>query len=315
MAESRTAHKYQLTISPAAESRKYQIAQPMQTAENHYPLRKAEKTLDCMVGMDDVRRFIKEMYSFVYVNEQRVKHGLKPTKQNLHMLFAGNPGTGKTTIARLIAEMLKEMNVLTKGHLIEAERADLVGEYIGQTAQKTRALVQKASGGVLFIDEAYSLARGGEKDFGREAVDTLVKAMEDKQHHFILILAGYPDEMQRLLNLNPGLSSRFPNQLYFEDFNAAQLFEIFEKMVQEKEFWVNALLKDRIRKHFFELVLNKRNDHNGRYVRNLLEKIIRRHAVRILEQPETADRDALMTLTEEDFIMEKHNEKKKYYTY
>ncbi|GJM69287.1 hypothetical protein HMSSN036_15030 [Paenibacillus macerans] len=145
----------------------------------------------------------------------RSEAGLLSGPQVYHMIFKGNPGTGKTTVARIVAKMFQRMGVLSKGHLIEVERADLVGEYIGHTAQKTRDLVKKALGGILFIDEAYSLARGGEKDFGKEAIDTLVKAMEDQKNQFILILAGYSDEMDFFLSTNPGLPSRFPIQMDF----------------------------------------------------------------------------------------------------
>ena len=169
----------------------------------HNPLEKIQRELRSLVGMKQVKQLINEIYAWIYINQCRQKIGLKQEKQALHMLFKGNPGTGKTTIARLLAQLFYEMDVLSKGHLIEVERADLVGEYIGHTAQKTRELIKKANGGVLFIDEAYSLARGGEKDFGKEAIDTLVKAMEDHQHDFILILAGYPKEMNYFLSLNP----------------------------------------------------------------------------------------------------------------
>ncbi|MGQ0422887.1 AAA family ATPase, partial [Bacillus sp. HC-Mk] len=138
-----------------------------------------EEEMGKLVGMDDIKKIIKEIYAWIYVNKKRQEKGLKSEKQVLHMLFKGNPGTGKTTVARMIGKLLFEMNILSKGHLVEAERADLVGEYIGHTAQKTRDLIKKAMGGILFIDEAYSLARGGEKDFGKEAIDTLVKHMED----------------------------------------------------------------------------------------------------------------------------------------
>src|SRR5699024_5379904 len=184
-----------------------------------------------------------EIYAWIYVNKKRQEQGLKAGKQVLHMMFKGNPGTGKTTFARLIGKLFYKMNVLPKGHLIEAERADLVGEYIGQTAQKTRDLIKKAAGGILFIDEAYSLSRGGEKDFGREAVDTLVKAMEDHKHQFILILAGYPEEMQRFLRLNPGLPSRFPHRFHFDDFSPAELLEIFLRQADELGYVCTPTLK------------------------------------------------------------------------
>src|SRR5699024_10795743 len=154
-----------------------------------------EKEMGNLIGLENIKKILKEIYAWVYVNKQRESLGLKSDNQVLHMLFKGNPGTGKTSVARIVGKLLHQLNILSKGHLIEAERADLVGEYIGHTAQKTRDLIKKSMGGILFIDEAYSLARGGEKDFGKEAIDTLVKHMEDKQHEFILILAGYSQEM------------------------------------------------------------------------------------------------------------------------
>lgn len=141
----------------------------------HSILREIEREMNSLVGMDEMKRNIKEIYAWIFVNQKRQEQGLKVGKQALHMMFKGNPGTGKTTVARLVGKLFFEMNVLSKGHLIEAERGDLVGEYIGHTAQKTRDLIKKSLGGILFIDEAYSLARGGEKDFGKEAIDTLVK--------------------------------------------------------------------------------------------------------------------------------------------
>src|SRR5699024_135677 len=159
---------------------------------------------------DHFKYMVKEIYANHLINKKRKEFDLKPNKQVLHMLFKGNPGTGKTTVARQLAKALYELEVLSKGQFVEVDSSELVGEYIGQTDQKTKKIVQKAMGGILFIDEAYSLARGGHKDFGREAIDSLVKYMEDYQNELIIILAGYSNEMDYFLQLNPGLKSRFP---------------------------------------------------------------------------------------------------------
>ena len=171
----------------------------------HELLIEIEDQLRHLIGMEEIKKMIHEIYAWIFINKKREELNLKAEKQVLHMLFKGNPETGKTTVARIIGQLFLKMGVLSKGHLIEAERADLVGEYIGHTAQKTRDLVKKANGGILFIDEAYSLGRGGEKDLGKEAIDTLVKHMEDKHGDFVLILAGYSSEMDYFLSLNPGL--------------------------------------------------------------------------------------------------------------
>lgn len=259
-----------------------------------------ERELDNLIGMISIKEIMKEIYAWIYVNKERETVGLRNERQVLHMLFKGNPGTGKTTIARVIGKLLFKMEILSKGHLIEVERADLVGEYIGHTAQKTRDLVKKASGGILFIDEAYSLGRGGEKDFGKEAIDTLVKHMEDKAKDFILILAGYSNEMEQFLLLNPGLRSRFPFIIDFPDYTVSELIEISKKMFDEKEYLISeeALLQlqDTIR-------LEKNNNlfkfSNGRFIRNIVEKSIRKQAIRLLSE-NTFNREALLTITIDD---------------
>src|SRR5699024_2874601 len=206
-------------------------------------------------------------------------------KQVMHMIFKGNPGTGKTTIARKLAEVFGQLNMLSKGHFIEVERADLVGEYVGQTAQKTRNNVQKAIGGVLFVDEAYALARGGEKDFGREAIDTLVKQMEDHHHDFILILAGYPLEMDYFLRLNPGLESRFPFLIPFDDYNAYELMDIAQHKLREQEFVLSSNAEKKLKDHLVHLCLHRPvHFSNGRYVRNMIERSIRRQSIRLLNK-------------------------------
>nr|WP_239587208.1 stage V sporulation protein K [Bacillus ectoiniformans] len=266
----------------------------------HIVLKSIERELEGLIGLEEMKKMIREIYAWIFINRKREASGLKSGKQVLHMMFKGNPGTGKTTAARMIGKLFHEMKVLSKGHLIEAERADLVGEYIGHTAQKTRDLIKKAMGGILFIDEAYSLGRGGEKDFGKEAIDTLVKHMEDKQNDFILILAGYPREMNHFFTLNPGLESRFPFIFDFPDYRPEQLMEIAEIMAKEKEYQFSSEAKIKLREHFTHKT-NKTSApfSNGRYVRNIIEKAMRAHAVRVLAENEY-NYTELMTIRGED---------------
>ena len=173
-----------------------------------------------------MKKLVRELQAFLEIQRRRTEARLVAQPVALHMVFKGNPGTGKTTVARVLGRIFHVMDVLPKGHLVECERADLVGQYIGHTAQRTREYIQKAMGGVLFIDEAYSLARGGEKDFGKEAIDTLVKAMEDHKDEFVVILAGYRAEMEFFLASNPGLRSRFPIHMEFPDYTCDELLQI-----------------------------------------------------------------------------------------
>ncbi|CAM3730039.1 stage V sporulation protein K [Mesobacillus thioparans] len=276
---------------------------PKSIPQEHTALKEIEEELGALVGMEEMKRMIKEIYAWIYVNKKREEMGLKAGKQALHMMFKGNPGTGKTTVARIIGKLFLKMNVLSKGHLIEAERADLVGEYIGHTAQKTRDLIKKAMGGILFIDEAYSLGRGGEKDFGKEAIDTLVKHMEDKQHEFILILAGYSREMDFFLTLNPGLHSRFPLVIDFTDYSIEQLMEIGQRMLKEREYSLSHEAERKLREHLVTVksTIGAAAFSNGRYVRNVIEKSIRAQAMRLLMQNQY-DRHELMTLRSNDLV-------------
>ncbi|WP_100373117.1 stage V sporulation protein K [Bacillus sp. FJAT-45037] len=267
----------------------------------HEVLHRFEKEIGEYVGLSEVKRLIKEIYAWLYINQCRKEIGLKASKQVLHMIFKGNPGTGKTTVARIIASFFHEMNVLAKGHLIEVERADLVGEYIGHTAQKTRDVIKKANGGVLFIDEAYSLSRGGEKDFGKEAIDTLVKAMEDQQHEFVLILAGYSREMDYFLSLNPGLPSRFPIAIDFPNYSTDELIDMVKRMVIEREYELTIDGERHIKEHVRKVKTEQEKTFsNGRYIRNIIEEAIRLQAVRLLKEG-TYDRESLVMLTKEDF--------------
>jgi stage V sporulation protein K len=283
------------------------MAGKAKASDQHLPLLKIEQDLNKLVGMEELKYHVKEIYAWLHINKCRQEMGMKAEKQSLHMLFKGNPGTGKTTVARKLGTLFHEMKVLSKGHLIEAERADLVGEYIGHTAQKTRELLKKASGGILFIDEAYSLGRGGEKDFGKEAIDTLVKAMEDQQHDFILILAGYSKEMERFLKLNPGLPSRFPVVVSFPDYNVDELMEISKRMLIDREYVFTKECEWKFKQHI-ERIRNSASStfSNGRYVRNMIEKAIRRQSVRLLKNVQP-DKKTLMTIQSDDLVLDEHD--------
>jgi len=257
--------------------------------------------LNSLVGLRSVKGLIEEIYSYVEIQKKRQKEKLASEPLGLHMIFKGNPGTGKTTVARISGRLFKAVGVLPKGHLVEVERADLVGEFIGHTAQKTRDQVKKALGGILFIDEAYSLARGGEKDFGKEAIDALVKGMEDHRDNLILILAGYQDEMDWFIETNPGLRSRFPIHISFPDYSNDELLAIADLMLQQRQYFLSSGAREEFR--FVIEKEHKRHEHSGnaRLVRNLIERAIRRQAVRLLQKNCELSRDDLMVIKKEDF--------------
>lgn len=270
---------------------------------NHEQLQFIDNQFARFIGLDHVKQIMKEIYALKLVNERREEHGLKANKQVLHMMFQGNPGTGKTTIARQLATALHDLKILSKGHFIEAERADIVGEYVGQTAQKTKAMIQKAQGGVLFIDEAYSLGRGGHKDFGREAIDTIVKQMEDCYEDFVLILAGYPKEMEYFLHLNPGLRSRFAYVIDFPDYELEELMHITKQLVAEREYELSSAAEVDIRKHLQQILYQKPlHFSNARYVRNIIEQAIRKQAIRLLSTKNQSP-SILKRLNREDIYM------------
>ncbi|HLR80489.1 MAG TPA: stage V sporulation protein K [Bacillota bacterium] len=266
------------------------------------PFSLIDEELASFVGMEKLKQTIREIYATIVINQKRKESGLRCTKQVLHMLFKGNPGTGKTTIARKLAKLYYDMNLLSKGHFIEAERADLVGEYIGQTAQKTRSMIQKSMGGILFVDEAYSLARGGDKDFGKEAIDTLVKHMEDYHNDFVLILAGYPREMERFLSLNPGLHSRFPFILEFPDYEVDELMDIARQMASEREYQLTKDAEWKLQDYLYKR-REKTYDNfsNARYIRNVIERAVRTHAIRLLYKNKLSEKD-LISITSHDLV-------------
>ncbi|HOB07939.1 MAG: AAA family ATPase [Limnochordia bacterium] len=274
--------------------------QPKQEPARNERIAAIKQQLDSLIGLHSVKELINEIQAFVEIQQRRAAFNLAADPIVLHSIFMGNPGTGKTTVARIIGQLFLEMGVLQKGHLVEVERADLVAEYIGQTAQRTREQLRRASGGILFIDEAYSLARGGEKDFGKEAIDTIVKTMEDQRSNLVVILAGYSAPMEDFLETNPGLRSRFPIIIRFPDYTTFELFRIAEQMLQQREYQLSKAARRKLLAMIEEL---KRTDSvnfgNARTIRNIIEKAIRKQAVRLVNL-NSPTRAQLMEIAAED---------------
>jgi stage V sporulation protein K len=277
---------------------------PKNNANHNTILTASMWELNRLVGLGEVKRVVEEIKAYIEIQQKRSYHNLRCNPVTLHMVFKGNPGTGKTTVSRLLGRLFKGMGVLPQGHLVEVERADLVGEYIGHTAQRTREQIRKAMGGVLFVDEAYSLGRGGEKDFGKEAIDCLVKGMEDYRNEFVLVLAGYRQEMDYFMRLNPGLNSRFPIQIDFPDYTIKELMEIAVIMATEHHYRFSPEAKQALRKYLKEqMAINAYNFSNARLVRNILEKTVRRQALRLSNRMEVT-REELITIEEYDLAVE-----------
>lgn len=257
--------------------------------------------LRSLVGLEKVKDLIYEIYAFAEIQKRREKANLTSEKVVLHMVFKGNPGTGKTTIARILGQLLYDAGILEKGHVVEVERADLVGEYIGHTAQRTREQIRRAQGGILFIDEAYSLSRGGEKDFGKECIDCIVKGMEDNAKETVFILAGYPLEMEQFMRSNPGLMSRFPIHLEFPDYTTEEMAQIADLMLRKREYRLSPEAANLLEGIIREKKAQESVPSNARMVRNLIEKAIRRQAVRLIKERAFTRHD-LVTLAPRDLL-------------
>ena len=258
------------------------------------------KELDSYIGLDVVKDEVRSLINMVQVYKLRREHDLPTTDMSLHMVFTGNPGTGKTMMARMMARIYRSLGILSKGQLVEVDRSGLVAGYVGQTAIKTQKAIEKAMGGVLFIDEAYALNGKSENDFGQEAIDTVLKAMEDHRDDLVVIVAGYTDLMEKFIHSNPGLESRFNKYFYFEDYTGPQLMEIFQSMCQKNGYVLSPEAAQWAEQDFLSLYEGRdENFGNARDVRNLFEKAVSRQSDRVA-QLESPTREQLMELRVED---------------
>lgn len=264
------------------------------------PLEDLLAELDALVGLKDVKADVRRLTSLLRIEEIRTAHKLPTLETSHHLVFTGNPGTGKTTVARLMSQILASLGVVSKGHLVETDRSQLVAGYVGQTAERTRLVLESALGGTLLIDEAYALARGSDQDFGREAIDTLVKFMEDHRDDLSVVAAGYPAEMATLIDANPGLHSRFTRTIHFPDYTTEELLLIFEAMSEAMRYHLDEAGRRQLQS-VIDAAPRTRGFGNARFVRNVFEAAVSRQAERLASVAEPTV-DQLTKLTDDDIV-------------
>jgi hypothetical protein len=258
------------------------------------PIEELLAELDALIGLDHVKAEVRRLTSLLRIQEMRAARNLPTIETSKHLVFSGNPGTGKTTVARLLSQIFRTLGVVTKGHLVETDRSGLVAGFVGQTATQTRKVLDSAVGGTLLIDEAYALARGGENDFGLEAVDTIVKFMEDHRDDLSVVAAGYPTEMQELIDSNPGLESRFTRTIHFPDYDTDELIDIFELIAGSKEYHLDDSGTAQLHA-VIEAEPRGRGFGNGRFVRNVFEAAVGHHALRLSDVADDDLTDEMLT--------------------
>ena len=285
-------------ISDTAEAEEAEEAENADAQPQEEP--NPQEQLNELIGLAEVKQELQTLSEFVSINLKREAQGLKVAPISYHCVFVGNPGTGKTTVARILAGIYRELGVLEGGQLVETDRSGLVAEYVGQTAVKTNKIIDKALGGVLFIDEAYTLVQGSENDFGREAIATLLKRMEDDRDRLVVVLAGYNDEMEQFIQSNPGLRSRFNRYIHFSDYSAEELYQIFLLQLKKYDYTLAPEAETCLRQILEETWQQRAKDFgNARFVRNFFEKVIERQALRVAQQ-EAPDLAQLQCITAED---------------
>lgn len=294
----------------AAKTEEKAQAQPEKKEEPEKTAEELLAELDSLIGLDGVKREVHSLINLIKVRKMREQHGLKVMDMSFHMVFTGNPGTGKTTVARLVAKIYKQLGFLSQGQLIETDRSGLVAGYVGQTAGKVTEVVKSALGGILFIDEAYALARKGmDNDFGREAIDTLVKLMEDNRDDLVVIVAGYTDEMHDFLTSNPGLISRFNKYIDFPDYTDDELMAILAMNAKKQGYVIADDANQVVREMLEGMTVSERLDFgNARGMRNTLEKLVQEQANRLAGLTGEITKDMLCEIIKEDALVAIHGE-------
>lgn len=302
--EALTSHSNDILIASSEGT-------PASSISPEEELSRITKDIECLIGLDSIKREVADLLNMLRVQQMRRNSGLNAAEISKHMVFYGNPGTGKTTIARKLAEIYRVLGVLSKGHFIETDRSSLVAGYLGQTAIKTTEILERSKGGILFIDEAYTLYQGGEQDqYGQEAIDTILKYMEDNRDDLIVIVAGYESKMQGFIDSNPGLKSRFSKYFHFVDYDATQLAAIFAEMAAQSQYIITPSFASLLQSLCQLMIMRKgENFGNGRTVRNLFERCVSNQANRVvgIDNPSHQDLEELLdgdlTIHDLDVVM------------